>query len=167
MQQANIKSLRADFVNPLTRMLPLFRPQAAVYHLADKNPPGLEGYQPRWEVVNAVLAQRDTLQMKVDIMTDFHLLAILGSATTNTVGGFRAQFYDAIKKVRLQDRGVQFAQLGGGSNAPFFLRAPYAFDQPRSQVLIILQNLETVSNTIQIVLYGLAAPFQGTLSNEY
>lgn len=167
MQQASTKSLQLAVLNPLARMLPLFRPQVQTYHLADKNPPGLEGYQPRWEVVNAVLGSLATLQMKVDIMTDFNLLAILASATTNTVGGFRAQYYDAIKQRKLQDRGLQFTQLGGGARAPFFLREPYAFDQPRPQMLVQLTNLESATNTVQIVFYGLAAPFQGTLSNEY
>lgn len=166
MQQANLKSLRTDFLNPLTRMLPLFRPQAQVYHLAEKLPPGLEGYQPRWEVVNAVLGAQQTIQVKVDIMSDFHLLAVLASASANTVGGFRAQFYDALKQRRLQDRGLQFPNLGGNSAAPFFLREPYRFDLPKSQMLMILQNLEPAPNTVQLVLYGQAAPFTGTLSNE-
>ncbi len=167
MRQANLKTLRAEFINPYTRMLPLRGWQADVYRMAEKMPPGLEGYQPRWEVVNGVILAQQSLNVKIDIMTGFHLMAALASATTNTVGGFRTQFYDAIKKRRIHDRPIQFPNLGGASAAPFFLREPYPFDLPRSQMLMILQNLETVTNTVQIVLYGVAAPFQGTLSNEY
>ena len=167
MQQANLKSIRADFVNPYTRLIPLKGWQADVYRMAEQMPPGLEGCQPRWEVVNAVILAQQSLEVKIDIMTGFHLLAVLGSATTNTVGGFRTQFYDAIKKRRFHDRPVQFPQLGGAAAAPFFLREPYHFDLPRSQMLLILQNMETVTNTVQIVLYGVAAPFPGTLSNEF
>lgn len=166
MQQANIKTLRADFLNQLARMLPLKGIQVDAYHLGEKSPPGLEGYQPRWEVVNGVIAAQQTLQVKVDIMSDFHLLAALCSASVNTVGGFRVQFYDAVKQRRLMDRGLQFANLGGAANAPFFLREPYRFDLPKSQMLMILQNLEPNPNTVQVALYGVAAPFTGTLSNE-
>lgn len=167
MRQANLKSLRAEFINPYTRMLPLRGLQADVYRMAETVPPGLEGYQPRWEIVNAVILAQQSLEVKVDIMTGFHVMAVLGSATTNNLGGFRTQFYDAIKKRRIHDRPIQFPNLGGAAIAPFFLREPYAFDLPRSQVLLILQNMEVVTNTVQIVLYGVAAPFQGTLSNEY
>ena len=167
MQQANLKSLRAEFINPYVRMIPVKGWQADVYRMAEEIPPGLEGYQPRWEIVNGVILAQQSLQVKVDIMTDFHLMAALASATTNTVGGFRMQFYDAIKKRRLHDRPIQFPNVGGAAASPFFLREPYHFDLPRSQMLVILQNLESVTNTVQIALYGVAAPFQGTLSNEF
>lgn len=171
MQQANLKSLRKEFFNPYARMLPLQRKQAHVYQLADKNPPGLEGYQPRWEVVNAVLGAQQQIQVRVDLMTDYHLLALLCSASANTVGAFRVQIYDQLKQRTLTDRGLQFALFGGALsgnavNGPVFLREPYAFDLPRSQALVILTNLEPTANTVQIALYGLAAPFTGRLSNE-
>lgn len=163
MRQANLKTLRADFVNYYARMFPLQREQMQVYRYGEKIPPGLEGYQPRWEVVNAVLGAQQTLQVRVDIMTDFHILALLGTASTNTVGGFRAQFYDQLKRLRMADRGVQFSNIGGKSNSPFFLREPYRFDLPQSQMLVLFQNLEAVANTVQIALYGVAAPFTGGL----
>src|SRR5579864_4264725 len=98
MQQANVKSLRREFVNPFTRMLPLKGLQADVYRMAEKLPPGLEGYQPRWEIVNAVIAAQQQVQVKVDLMTDFHLLAVLASSSVNNLGGYRAQFFDVLKK---------------------------------------------------------------------
>ena len=166
MQQADFKQLRKEFVNPLAVMLPYMgKYQSMVYRQAQL-PPGLEGYQPRWEIVNAVLLARQQVQVKVDLMTDFHLLALLGSATTNTLGGFRVQMYDILRKRRLQDRPAQFPNLGGAANAPFFLREPYRFDLPKSQMNLVLVNLEAVTNTVQIALYGAAAPFPGTLSNE-
>lgn len=167
MQQANIKSLRRDFINPYTRFLPLRGTQLDVYRMAEATPPGLVGYQPRWEVMNAALGAQQSIELKVDLMSDFHLLAILCSATASTVGGFRAQFYDAIKQLRLQDRGIQFANLGGNSAAAFFLREPYRFNLPKSQLLAILQNLEPTANTVQLVFFGFSAPFTGELSNEF
>jgi hypothetical protein len=170
MQQANIKTLRADFLNPLARMLPLRALQSSVYRMAEKEPPGLPGYQPRWEVVNGVIGAQQSLIVKVDVMSDWHLLAIGCSASVNTVGGFRAQFYDLVKQRRLNDRGIQFPNLGGGNSpgpvAWFFLREPYRFDLPKSQMQIMMQNLEAVANTVQLALYGQSAPFTGTLSNE-
>src|SRR4029077_526387 len=160
MPQANLRSIARAYCNPLARMLPLFSYQKQVYRMAEV-PPGLRGYQPRWEVVNAVLGAQQTIQVKVEIVEDFHLLAILASATQNTVGGFRAQLYDNTKKLRMQERGVQFPNLGGSESGPFFLREPYRFDIPRSQMLVILQNMEAANNTVQLVLYGMAAPFTG------
>lgn len=167
MQQINLKSIRKEFVNPYTRLLPVKGWQADVYRMGDGIPAGLEGYQPRWEVVNAVLGAQQTVQVRVDLMTDWHLLAMLGSASTNTVGAFRAHIYDQLKKLRIGgDRGLQFPNIGGAAAMPFFLREPYRFDMPRSQMLVILQNLETAVNTVQLTFYGVAAPFTGSLSNE-
>jgi len=163
--QANLKSLRPEFVNPFARFLRMPKGyQAQVYRYAEASPPGCEGYQPRWEVVNAVLGPQQTIQAKVDLMNDFHILAILASASRNTVGGFRAHVYDKKKNRRIGPgpQGCQFPNLGGNTAAPFFLREPYAFDLPLSQVLVILQNLEPAANTVQLVLYGLAAPFTGS-----
>jgi len=166
MQQADLRSLRREFVNPLSVMLPTQREQMMVYRHGEGLPAGLEGYQPRWEIVNGVLGARQTVQVRVDLMTDWHLLAALGSATTNTLGGFRVQIYDQLKRVRLQDRGIQFPNLGGGAGGAFFLREPYRFDLPKSQLLVLVTNMEAVANTVQLALYGVAAPFTGTLSNE-
>lgn len=170
MQQASLRQLRREFVNPLAMMLPLSLDQLQVYRHGEL-PPGLEGYQPRWEVVNAVLGARQTVQVKVDLMRGWNLLAVLGSATTNTVGGYRAQIYDVLRRQRLQDRGVQQPNLGGsmgGGALPggFFLREPYPFDLPAAQMNVILQNLEAVANTIQLAFYGVAAPFTGVLQHR-
>lgn len=164
MQEANIKNLRKEFINPFVRMLPLAgSAQRGVYRMGDPHPAGLEGYQPRWQVLNAVLGAQQTIQTTVDLPTDFHLLALLASATSEVVGGFRAQLYDTLKKVRLQDRGIQHALIGGAGLSPFFLREPYHFDLPCSQVKVIMQNMETAVNTVQLVLYGMCAPFAGTI----
>lgn len=166
MRQADIRTLRREIVNPFAVTIPL-RDQEAVYRYADANPPGCEGYQPRWEVVNMALGAQQTLQVRVDIMNDFHLIGLLAAATVNTVGGFRAHLYDELKQRRIgSDRGIQFPNIAGAAGAAFFLREPYEFDLPRSQCLVMLQNLEPNPNTIQLVLYGVAAPFPGTLSNE-
>jgi hypothetical protein len=166
MQQANTKNLRTEFVNPFVRLLPLRGLQNNVYRMGDAVQPGLEGYQPRWQVLNAVLGAQQTIQLTIDVPHDFYLLAILTSSSSEVSGGFRAQFYDVYKKYRLQDRGVQHANLGGANASGFFLRDAYHFDQPRSQVKVILQNMELVTNTIQVALYGVAAPFSGSDSEQ-
>lgn len=143
----------------LARMLPLSREQRQVYKMGEKHPPGLEGYGPTWEAVNAVLAARSTLQMRVNLQRDFHLLALAASSSSNVNGGFRAQMFDSLKRRRFADRGVNFANIAGGAVAGFYLRDPYRFDQPDSQVLVMMQNLETVQNTVQLVLYGVALRF--------
>jgi hypothetical protein len=166
-RQADMRTLRAEFVNPRARMLPLFRYQEQVYKLADRYPPGLEGFQPRWEVVNAVLGSKQTLQQKIDLQPAFHLLAVGGSSTVNTVGGFRVHIYDKSRNLRIGgDRGLQFPNLGGASGSFAYLTDPYPFDIPRSQVQVELQNLESSSNTISIVLYGACAAFTGA-RDEY
>jgi hypothetical protein len=167
VRQADIRTLRREIVNPYAVMIPI-RDQESVYRYADPNPPGCEGYQPRWEVVNIALGAQQTLQVRVDLMTDFHLIGLLASATVATVlGGFRAHLYDELKQRRIgSDRGILFPNLAGASGSTFFLREPYRFDLPRSQALVMLQNLEVAANTVQLVLYGVAAPFTGRLSNE-
>jgi hypothetical protein len=168
MPQANIKLLHGEFVNPFTRMLPLKGTQYDVYRMGEKSPPGLEGYQPRWEVVNAVILALQTIQVRIDIMSDFHLMALLASSTSNLQGGFRMHLYDQLKQQRIGgDRGLQFPNIGGNSAAPFFLSEPYRFDLPKSQMLVQLQNMEDATNTVQLAVYGVAAPFTGRLSNEF
>jgi len=168
MQQADLRTLRRQLINPYAQMLPLRSDQESVYRFAEPNPPGLEGYFPRWEVVSMVLGAQQSLQVRVDLMSDFHLLALLGSATVNTgLGGFRAALYDVLKKRRIgSDRGIQFPNIGGAAGSAFYMREPYQFDLPRSQVIVLLQNMEVAQNTVQLVLYGVAAPFTGRLSNE-
>ena len=165
MQEANIKNLRKEFINPFVRMLPVAgSAQRGVYRMGDAQPPGLEGYQPRWQVLNAVLGAQQTIQTTIDLPTDFYLLALLATGSAERLPGlFRAQLYDTLKKVRLQDRGIRNLNLGGAGFSPFFLREPYHFDLPRSQVKVIMQNMETAANTVQLVLYGMCAPFAGTI----
>lgn len=162
--QQNLKTLHGDFVHPFARMLPLFRYQSQVYRIGESGPPlGLEGYTPRWEVVNAVLGARQTVQVRVDLNNDYCLLATLGSASLNTVGGFRVQIRDQRRKLRLADRGLEFPCMGGNSASPYFTREPYPFGGPRPQALVILQNLEANQNTVQFVMYGVITPFEGTI----
>lgn len=145
--------------NPLARMLPLSREQFQVYRLGEKHPPAgtMLGHCPVWEAVSFVLDARKTAQARVNVQRDFHLLSITTMATSVANGGFRAQLYDTKKKLRLADRGVMQALMGGSmvaSSGPFFLREPYWFDLPDSQLLVIVQNMETVANTIQLAFYG-------------
>jgi hypothetical protein len=79
--------------------------------------------------------------------------------------GFRAQIYDTRKGLRMADRGVRVANLGGDTHGVQWFRDPYVFDLPNSQVLLIVQNLVNQANEIQIALYGQVLRFnqiQGT-----
>jgi hypothetical protein len=158
-------TLRHTLTHPLARMLPLFRYQVQVYRMGEKHPPcgDLKGMGPDWEAVNFVLAARDTQQARVNLQRHFTLLAIGTTSTSNVNGGFRAQFYDTKKQLRFADRGVMRANIGGdnggGPRSPFFLREPYPFDEPDSQLLVVVQNFETVTNTIEMMFYGLAMRF--------
>lgn len=152
----------------LARMLPLHIYQKQVYRFAEKFPPGLEdGYAPIWEVVTFPFNARQTLQARVNVQREWHLISVAGSATSNANGGFRVQLYDMKKTywgkskpgVRLADRGISFANYTGAGSSPFFLREPYPLTEPNAQLLVICQNLETVSNTVQIALYGVARRF--------
>lgn len=167
-------SLRHTLQNPLARMLPLSREQSQVYRLGEKRPPAgfIDGHAPVWEAISMVLTSLGTIQARVALQRDFHLLALTASTSVNTAGGFRAQLYDAAKQVRLADRGVPLANLAGsagpaGPVAPFFLRDPYRFDDPDSQVLVVITNLEAVQNTVQLVLYGVCLPFNSTAGAEF
>lgn len=152
----NPYSLRNTMVHPLARMTPKGLYQQQVYRLGEKNPPvgAMADHSPKWEVVTVVLDALGTTQARINVERDFHIVSLLASSSSNVSGGFRAQLYDTLKKVKFEDRGVNFANLAGASGKAYMLREPYQFDLPNSQVLLLLQNLEAVQNTIQIVLYG-------------
>lgn len=166
-------SLRNTMQHPLARMLPMQREQSQVYRMGERVPPCgfLCNHAPTWEAVNLVIAALGTLQVRVALQRDFHLLAINVSTSSNVAGGFRAQLYDVMKQVRFADRGLNQALMGGqqgpaGPVGAFFLREPYRFDEPNSQLLVNVQNLESVQNTIQIAFYGLALPFNAISRNS-
>lgn len=174
MPGAHPYSLRNTLVNPLARMLPLKSSQRQVYRLGEKNPPvgGLENHSPSWEVVSFVLAANATSQARISLQRDFTLLALACAGSVTDHGSFRAQFYDTKKKVRFADRGVLSALIAGAGTvigamtSPFFLREPYAFDEPDSQMLVLVQNLEPVVNTIQIAFYGQVLRFNQPSSSR-
>ena len=151
-------ALSLTLKHPLARMLPLFRYQEQVYRMGEKLPPGLQGYGPDWECVTLVLPPQGTLQARVQVQRDYHLLAVKGLAS-EVMGGsnFRFQLYDLKKKRLLTDRGVLNLNLAGGE--AFFLREPYRFDLPDSQILVMVQSFATASNTIQLMLYGACVLF--------
>jgi hypothetical protein len=168
MPGARPYTLRHVITHPLARMLPLQREQEQVYRLGEKHPPAgeLRHHAPMWESVSFILAPRDSARVRVNLQRDFTLLAITNQASVQTaLGGFRAQMYDTRKELRMADRGILAANISGTVAGPtssgglFYLREPYQFDQPDSQLLIIAQNMETAQNTIQIALYGLVLRF--------
>jgi hypothetical protein len=167
MPGAKPYSLQQTITHPLARMLPLLKAQMMVYRLGEKYPPigWLAGHCPTWEAVTLVLAPQSNQQVRVNVQRDFTLLSISVTNSSNVSGGFRAQLYDVKKQLRLADRGVNQALMGGPAfggarpNGTFFLREPYRFDLPDSQLLIVAQNLETVQNLVQVALYGAALRF--------
>ena len=146
--------------NPLARMLPLRRNQDHAYRLGERLPPSaLDGHGPAWEAVEWSLAARQTLQARVNLQRDFTLIALTAKSSSSVNGGFRIQFYDLKKRLRFADRGVQMANFAGSVaptalTSPIFLREPWRFDLPDSQILINVQNLETVANTVDVAFYG-------------
>lgn len=165
MPGAKPYTLRHVLTHPLARMLPLFRYQVQVYRLGEKNPPcgDLKGMGPTWEVANFVLPPRETDQARINVQRNFTLLAIGSTSTSNANGGFRAQFYDMKKQLRFADRGVMRANFGGdnggGLRSPLYLKEPWTFDESDSQIYVVVQNFETVTNTIELMFYGLAMRF--------
>jgi len=162
----DLYSLRHVQQNPIARMLPLSREQAMVYRHGEPSPPAghLDGYAPSWEVVTFVIAPQGTAQARVSVQRDFTLLAVNTASSSNVSGGFLGQMFDVMRSVRLADRGLQQALMGGnqgppGPSAAFFLREPYPFHEHDSQILINVQNLEAVQNAVQIALYGVCLPF--------
>lgn len=153
-------SLRHTITHPLARMLPIQREQMMVYRLGEKSPPSghLGDHAPMWEVVTVNLNARGSTRVRVNLQRDFTLMAITSIATVTNHGGFRAQFYDMKKQLRFADRGVLAPNIAGnmGAASPgaFFLREPWQFDEPDSQLLVIVQNMETVANVIDIAFYG-------------
>jgi hypothetical protein len=163
MAGAKPYTLRYVSQHPLARMLPLHRYQDQAYRLGERIPPSaLDGHGPTWEAVTVALNARSTLQVRVNLQRDFTLIAISASSSSSVNGGFRAQFYDKKKGLRFADRNVNqvnFAGTVAGGSSPVFLREPYRFDLPDSQLLLNVQNLEIVANTVQIVFYGSALRF--------
>ena len=96
-----------------------------------------------------VLPALGTAQARVNLQRDFHWLATVGAATTITAaGGYRVQIYDTIKKLRFADRGILKQAFSGNAGSAFWLRDPYVFDQPDSQVLVIITNMEAVQERL-------------------
>ena len=157
-------TLRYVSQHPLARMLPLHRYQDQVYRLGEKIPPSaLDGHGPMWETATFVLNPRATLQARVNLQRDFTLIALSANSSSAVNGGFRCQLYDLKKRYRFADRGVGQVNFAGTvappTSSPFFLREPYRFDLPDSQILVNIQNLETVSNTVQIAFFGVVLRF--------
>ena len=148
--------------HPLSRMLPLARYQAQTYRMGERIPPSaLTDHGPMWEAVDFLLDPLDTLQARVNVQRDYTLIAFMGTCSSNLAGGFRVQFYDVKKRYRFADRGVNFANFAGpveiasgNAPSPFFLREPYRFEIPDSQILLACQNFESVANTVSLALYG-------------
>jgi len=143
--------------NQLSNLVPLRRTNQQVYQLGKKRQFGMQGYAPIWECISFVLPARGTKEARVSVQRDFHLVGLVGSASGPN--GFRMQAFDVKKKRRWQDRGFGHFNLLGGQGSVLFLRRPYRFDEPNSQILVMVQNYDNFVSTVQIVLYGLVLRF--------
>jgi hypothetical protein len=152
MPGARPYSLDGVLQSQLANLVPLRRTNQQIYQLGMKRQFGMDGYAPIWECISFVLPPMGTRQARVSVQRDFHLVGVVGSSTSPN--GFRLQAYDMKKKRRFSDRGFGHFNLLGGQGSVLFLRRPYRFDEPESQILIIAQNLDNVTATEQIVLYG-------------
>jgi len=127
---------------------------SAAYLPSAQNRQALAGTLPYWYVIPYNLAARQTFEYRVVTSKNFYLLAIMGDSNVGAAAGnFRAQIFDAKRKLRFSDRGVNFANLVGNAQGPAFERALYRFE-PLSPILVRVQNVDAAPNSGQIVLYG-------------
>lgn len=168
MPGAQPYSLRNVMQHPLARMLPMFKYQQQVYRLAEKHPPSnLAEYAPTWETMTFDILAYSNGQARITVQKDFTLLAISLSVTAKSGGASASgavQFYDVQKQRRFADRPVQAVNIGNPiqplTEAPWsFLREPYHFDLPNSQILVMAQNLSASEVLWQLSLYGVALRF--------
>lgn len=158
MARAHPYSIDRVLQNQLSNLVPLRRTNQQIYQLGFRHPQGdLDGYAPIWEVVTLTLPPLGTRQARVNLQRDFHLLGMVGNSSS--ANGFRAQLYDVKKERRFADRPYGHFNLLGGQGSILMLRRPYRFDEKDSQILVIAQNLDTVTATEQIVLYGCVLRF--------
>lgn len=115
----------------------------------------LRGEKPIWKAFNFQLNPQQTLESREACPDGFHLLAVMGSDSQDMSGvaTFRMQIYDAGRKKRFSDTGINEQGMCGTAAQPFFYKRIYGFP-PNSQILVRCQNLVAAANTVQIVLYG-------------
>ena len=164
MPGARPYTLQQIMQHPLARMLPLFRWQSQAYRMGERIPPSaLSDHGPVWEAVEWVLGPLATLQARVNVQRDYTLISLAATCSVNLNGGFRIQMYDIKKRYRFADRAINFANFAGPvavpagsgpSPATFFLREPYRFDVPDSQILIQVQNFENSNNRVSMAACG-------------
>lgn len=124
----------------------------------------IRGGRPFWFVFggptgDVSLGANQWVELRHKLQSDFILLAVMGSATVGTAAspGFRFQIQDLSI---MPGKGKKFALAGvnnvngaGTAKHPFFLRKPYRFVAGRT-VVAKLQNLQSSTNNVQLVLYG-------------
>lgn len=114
------------------------------------------GARPYWYVFDFVLAASDTGEARNAVPADFILLSMMVSASVGgdkSNPGYRIQLLDSKRKRRFSIIGFNDSNFAGNAQNPFVLRKPYRFHSG-STILVRLQNLQTSSNTAQVVLYG-------------
>jgi hypothetical protein len=135
----------------------------SVYMLGEGSIVPITGGFPMWVYTEFnALGGYKTARARIPMPEAFTLLGYFGSASVNTVGGYRMNIYDVNRRIRLTDRPPNFQLIAGTGSAPLFQGAaigsrqaqPYQFQVDDAQVLVTCVNLESSSNNIQLGMYG-------------
>ena len=158
-----IPRLINTILNPFACNPSLANNQKSVYISGEGSIEPITGGFPVWVYTEFnALGAYATGRARIPMPEAFTLLSLMGSASVNTVGGFRVNVYDVNRRVRFTERPANFQNFAGTGTSPLFQGAaigsrqvqPYQFQVDDAQVLITVVNLENANNNIQFVMYG-------------
>jgi hypothetical protein len=117
----------------------------------------LEGRQVVWYVGALTLVAGDTGRLRISVDPGFSLTMIVGQSsagnTPDGLGAAQVQIFDTARRARFSSRPIVSPVVFGTAADPFILKTPYVWSGT-DPVLITIQNRQTVSNTITMVLHG-------------
>jgi len=150
-------------MNAFARQFSLANNQKFAYILGEGSVVPITGGFPCWAYTEfASLGAYATARTRIPLPSAFTLLGYFGSASVNTVGGYRINVYDVNRRMRFTERPANFQNFAGTGNSPLVQGAaigsrqvqPYQFQEEDAQALITVVNLENASNNIQFGFYG-------------
>jgi hypothetical protein len=147
-------------VNPLPQLLTYRGIKGSLDHLPDEALLNrIRATRPFWFVIYDSLTSlgggigaQQTDRGQVTVQFDCWLVSLL--ASSSQAAGFAAQIYDSEREVTFMDTDILSPNFAGTALRQFYLKEPQklpAGGQMESRII----NLATVSNTIQIVGFGL------------
>jgi hypothetical protein len=117
----------------------------------------LEGMQPVWYLGTLTLAAGATGRLRIAVDPGFALTMIIGTSSAanpaDGLGAAQVQIFDNARRARFSSRPIVSPVVFGTASDPFIFPTPYVWTGT-DPVLITLQNRQTVSNTINMVLHG-------------